>query len=550
MPGLRSCTLVSLLVLLVIFAPELVSASTGATEQCQTPGTDGRCPDPVVLDFDEANFRMKRDRARGKPCDSFVWLDLACADASTVETCPEVIRFNYALLLQLANRREDYIHQLELLTTRFENANIDIQRNVLLQLAQARLQTGKVKEARQQVKNWLGNEKRMYGKAMYVVSEKWFGNALLSLFFTHVGHEKPKKSKFFDQNLAVLARVTKRIKNKYAGWGAKPDETSVTKLRKVPDAAEFQQFVEARQPVLLSLPGGLAGLGLQKVPPELLVKRAGGTIVSVEASRSGGQLTGLYGVPNQSTRHIICPLTHVLSDIFGGNGTGTCVGWISGGLPICPTDTDTIEENAPWELYLNTQTDGLFSAPSDSRPFTSPAHLVKDELRPPEFLQSRVQFVNLWVGSGSGRSMLHSDGSENLYVMHRGRKKITLWPPSEIEAARVSFAVKQINPSGLVEFYNPSDARGSNSLQSLFLRTDGATHEQQGLPLRAEAAAFRARGVTVEIKGGEALYIPARWFHEVESSEETGTTGHMAVNYWFATPADIDERTLQWRAGQ
>eukprot|EP00981_Chlorochromonas_danica_P006199 scaffold1307_cov166-Ochromonas_danica.AAC.21 len=45
--------------------------------------------------------------------------------------------------------------------------------------------------------------------------------------------------------------------------------------------------------------------------------------------------------------------------------------------------------------------------------------------------------------------------------------------------------------------------------------------------------AARSRGVTVTVREGEMLFIPAGWFHEVQS---LGEQGHMAFNYWFHPP--------------
>ena len=62
---------------------------------------------------------------------------------------------------------------------------------------------------------------------------------------------------------------------------------------------------------------------------------------------------------------------------------------------------------------------------------------------------------------------------------------------------------------------------------------------------KEEAAALRARGFVVDLEAGEALYLPARWLHEVESTSTEGG-GHVSVNYWWDAPEDNDEATLRW----
>ena len=49
----------------------------------------------------------------------------------------------------------------------------------------------------------------------------------------------------------------------------------------------------------------------------------------------------------------------------------------------------------------------------------------------------------------------------------------------------------------------------------------------------------------VEIRAGECLYLPASWFHCVESfaaSDDDDNSGgvHMAVNYWYHPPDRLD----------
>jgi hypothetical protein len=56
-------------------------------------------------------------------------------------------------------------------------------------------------------------------------------------------------------------------------------------------------------------------------------------------------------------------------------------------------------------------------------------------------------------------------------------------------------------------------------------------------PLFLEA---RNRSVTVTLKAGQMLYLPAGWFHEVRSRGEGSSGGHLAFNYWFHPPDNTD----------
>ena len=41
--------------------------------------------------------------------------------------------------------------------------------------------------------------------------------------------------------------------------------------------------------------------------------------------------------------------------------------------------------------------------------------------------------------------------------------------------------------------------------------------------------------MTCTVEAGEVLYLPASWFHEVQS-ESVGGGGHLALNMWFHPP--------------
>lgn len=44
----------------------------------------------------------------------------------------------------------------------------------------------------------------------------------------------------------------------------------------------------------------------------------------------------------------------------------------------------------------------------------------------------------------------------------------------------------------------------------------------------------------VELKKNQTLYLPAGWFHEVTSQDETKGSYHTALNYWFHPPDSLD----------
>ena len=55
------------------------------------------------------------------------------------------------------------------------------------------------------------------------------------------------------------------------------------------------------------------------------------------------------------------------------------------------------------------------------------------------------------------------------------------------------------------------------------------------LPVQAIGRAFE-----FELHAGEMLYLPCGWFHEVRSYGNSKEGGHLALNYWFHPPDNLD----------
>ena len=60
--------------------------------------------------------------------------------------------------------------------------------------------------------------------------------------------------------------------------------------------------------------------------------------------------------------------------------------------------------------------------------------------------------------------------------------------------------------------------------------------------LSARDCVLQALGKSLEceLKAGEQLYLPCGWFHEVRSYGECAEGGHLALNYWFHPPDNLD----------
>ena len=105
-------------------------------------------------------------------------------------------------------------------------------------------------------------------------------------------------------------------------------------------------------------------------------------------------------------------------------------------------------------------------------------------------------------------SPLHFDQLENVLCVARGRKHVTLWHPGD---------------AGLLY---PREGGGA-----AFSRADVYEPDYTSFPLLREAA---KRALHVELRAGDALYIPCCWWHAVRTPVGERS---ISVSYWAQQPA-------------
>jgi len=118
----------------------------------------------------------------------------------------------------------------------------------------------------------------------------------------------------------------------------------------------------------------------------------------------------------------------------------------------------------------------------------------------------RETLISLWLGNRT-HTQTHWDQSSNLACVVAGRRRFTLFPPEQLKNLYVG----------------PLDFTLAGQPTSL---VDIDTPDLKTYPRFAEAlkAAIRA-----ELGPGDALYIPAMWWHDVLSLEDFGCL----VNFWW-----------------
>ena len=150
-----------------------------------------------------------------------------------------------------------------------------------------------------------------------------------------------------------------------------------------------------------------------------------------------------------------------------------------------------LTSNAAPDQYL--QQCSLHSLPGVSLAFT--LH--------PDVPAERVRSCNLWVGPAGAVSPLHFDRSANLLVQTHGTKTIAILPPS---------ATRHVRP---------------------FSALSAIGHMSQLIPEDLDGFVFNLRrlgvaGEVVQLRAGDALFIPAYWWHHVVSNDTS-----ISVNIWW-----------------
>ena len=119
---------------------------------------------------------------------------------------------------------------------------------------------------------------------------------------------------------------------------------------------------------------------------------------------------------------------------------------------------------------------------------------------------ARDTLISLWVGNRT-HTRTHWDQSQNLACVVAGRRRFTLFPPEQLKNLYV----------GPLDFTLAGQPTSIVNIDAPDLET---------YPRFADALETARRA---ELGPGDALYIPAMWWHDVRSLEDFGTL----INFWW-----------------
>lgn len=144
---------------------------------------------------------------------------------------------------------------------------------------------------------------------------------------------------------------------------------------------------------------------------------------------------------------------------------------------------------------------------------------------------------SLWMGSSRSATQAHYDVADNVIVQMFGNKRIRLYPPSAAEALKV---------------FPDAHPRARKS------QLNFDTYDQQDLSIRdnannnksASSVALPDPFLDVELNPGDAISIPAFWFHHVENGMIANGTGiaqpTVSLNMFaLSRPMTIAQRIFQ-----
>ncbi|MGB7417322.1 MAG: cupin-like domain-containing protein [Thermosynechococcaceae cyanobacterium] len=143
-------------------------------------------------------------------------------------------------------------------------------------------------------------------------------------------------------------------------------------------------------------------------------------------------------------------------------------------------------------------------------------------------LKTPVSDYNLWVGPPGHLECLHYDPMDGTLIQLHGAKKIVLFPPDQW--------------ANLYPFPASVHLRYGRRLRCWFSQVTLQSPDFDAFPQLREALPHQ---IEVTLNAGEALYIPAGWWHEVTT---LGTDMACSINrFWLVPPRRVLGAWQWWR---
>ena len=160
--------------------------------------------------------------------------------------------------------------------------------------------------------------------------------------------------------------------------------------------------------------------------------------------------------------------------------------------------------------------------------------------------------TNIWIGDERSVTSTHRDPYENLYLVLKGSKIFTLYPPVD----EITLPTQQVLTGKYT--FDATSGVFSTTLNEDQTRIPWVTID----PLQSRDKLIKqyplyehATPRTVTVREGEILYLPSGWYHHVQQAcgkwIEDGTRAPcIAVNYWFDMEYEGEKYVMRQLVGR
>ncbi|XP_066934010.1 bifunctional peptidase and (3S)-lysyl hydroxylase JMJD7-like [Clytia hemisphaerica] len=139
----------------------------------------------------------------------------------------------------------------------------------------------------------------------------------------------------------------------------------------------------------------------------------------------------------------------------------------------------------------------------------------------------KLSHLNIWISNGRTLGKLHFDPFDNFLCQLRGNKRLTIFEPHrnyDLYEAHIQEAMLGYNPkSGKFRNHELLDSTSMVMSPIDILKPDFDRFSNF----------TRAKPMECHLNEGDVLFLPAFWWHEVQSYPNAVEQRNLAVNFWY-----------------
>lgn len=163
--------------------------------------------------------------------------------------------------------------------------------------------------------------------------------------------------------------------------------------------------------------------------------------------------------------------------------------------------------------------------------------------------------INIWLGDERSVTSVHRDPYENLYLVLKGSKTFTLWPPVDelcMDARMVRTGRYELSDNKFRVVMDEAGDSDETAPRIPWVSIDPEMSYEATIeahPLYAHASPR-----TVTVNEGQILYLPSGWYHYVKQECGRWEGGRrapcIAVNYWYDMDYEGEKYAMRQLVGR